>query len=77
MPETLDFSLDFYSAVAVQQVAAAFAGLATFDVQISDGRAAVTISDPDPEVAAQLEDEFCNHVLNESIRLSREPNQES
>ncbi len=77
MPDTVDFSLDFYSAVAVQQVAAAFAGLATFDVQIGGGKATVTISDPDPEVAAQLENEFCNHVLNESIRLSREPTQES
>jgi hypothetical protein len=50
----------------------AYGELATFAVDVRDDDVAVDISEPDPEVASVLVDEFCNHVLHETIVRLRE-----
>lgn len=61
------FSRSLYAAEAVRAAVDAYAKLATFEIQLLDDDVEVTISDPDEAVASVLVDEFCNHVLHESI----------
>jgi len=65
----LAFSRDLYAAEAVDEAVRAYAGLARFAVSQGGADVLVEVSEPDPEVADVLLDEFCNHVLNETVRL--------
>lgn len=72
MAERVIFSRSLYQAEAVQAAVEAYQELATFDVKVRDDDVAVEIFDPDPDVANVLVDEFCNHVLHETIVRMRE-----
>jgi hypothetical protein len=67
--QTLSFARDLYSAEAVDEAVKAYAGLAQFAVSQVESDLVVQVSEPDPDVADVLADEFCNHVLNETVRL--------
>jgi hypothetical protein len=62
----LSFSRSLYTPAAVRQAVAAYQELAKFDVVDGGDELLVKISDPDPEVFDLL-DEFCNHVLFETV----------
>lgn len=72
MADRVLFSRALYLADAVGAAVEAYGELATFAVVELDDEVAVDISDPDPEVAEVLVDEFCNHVLHETIVRLRE-----
>lgn len=72
MAERVLFSRALYLPEAVRAAVDAYGGLATFAVEQSGDDVAVDISDLDPEVASVLVDEFCNHVLHETIVRLRE-----
>lgn len=67
MAERVVFSRELYLPDAVEAAVEAYAELAIFEVKVSDGQIEVGVGEPDPEVADVLVDEFCNHVLHETI----------
>jgi hypothetical protein len=71
MAETVRFARSLYHPEAVEVSVAAYAGLATFDVKTVAEDIEVTITDPDPDVAAVIVDELCNHVLAETVKRAR------
>ena len=71
MAERVLFSRSLYEPEAVRAAAEAYAELATIDVQLLGDDVQVDISKPDPDVQDVLIDEFCNHVLHETIVRSR------
>lgn len=66
----LDFSTSLYDRDAVEAAAAAYAQLATFELEASESQVVVKISDPHPGVP-DLVDHFANHVLHASITGGR------
>lgn len=72
MPEAVEvsFSRSLYPPEAVREAVAAYQELAKFDVVDGGDDMLVKISDPDPEVTDLL-DEFCNHVLFETVKQFR------
>jgi hypothetical protein len=72
MADRLVFSRALYLPEAVRAAVDAYGELATFAVDVRDDDVAVDISEPDPEVASVLVDEFSNHVLHETIVRLRE-----
>ena len=72
MADRVVFSRALYLPEAVRAAAQAYGELATFAVDVSDDDVTVDISEPDPEVASVLVDEFCNHVLHETVVRLRE-----
>ncbi|MBW2525590.1 MAG: hypothetical protein JRI23_15510 [Deltaproteobacteria bacterium] len=72
MAERVSFSRALYLPEAVTAAAEAYEALGTFEVEVGDDEVAVVITDPDPDVAPVLVDEFCNHVLHETIVRLRE-----
>lgn len=68
MPEAvqLDFSRSLYDLDAVQAAAAAYAELATFEVESTDSQVTVRVSDPHPGVP-DLVDHFSNHALYATV----------
>jgi hypothetical protein len=72
--QTVSFARDLYSAEAVAEAVQAYAGLARFEVLQGGADVVVEIREPDPDVADVLVDEFCNHVLNQTVaRRRKEP----
>ena len=67
MAERIVFARSLYSPAAVRAAAAAYAELATIELQVADDTIEVTLSDPDPALADVVADEFCNHALHETI----------
>ncbi len=67
MAERLVFARSLYSPDAVRAATAAYAELASFELQVSAEAIEVIISEPDESVADVLLDEFCNHALHETI----------
>lgn len=67
MADRVVFSRDLYLADAVEAAVEAYEKLATFDVKVSDSEIEVGIREPDPDVVDVLVDEFCNHVLHETV----------
>ena len=72
MADRVVFSRALYLPDAVRAAVAAYVGLATFQVEVLDDDVTVDISEPDAAVAAIVVDEFCNHVLHETIVRLRE-----
>lgn len=72
MSETteLSFSRSLYVPAAVRDAVAAYQELAKFDVVEGADELIVKVSEPDPEVDDLL-DEFCNHVLFETVKQFR------
>jgi hypothetical protein len=71
----LSFSRSLYTPAAVRHAVAAYQELAQFDVVEGADDVHVKVTDPDPEVGDLL-DEFCNHVLFETVkefRAGKEP----
>jgi hypothetical protein len=73
--ERVLFSRSFYELAGVQAAVEAYAQLARFEIAEHNDDISVTVSEPDPELADTLVDEFCNHALHESIvrRRAAEP----
>ncbi len=69
--QRISFARSLYSPDAINAAIEAFAGLATFSVQLADDAVEVTLSDADADVADVLLDEFCNHALAQSIEFAR------
>lgn len=72
MAERVLFCRALYLPEAVRAAVEAYGELAAFAVEVRDDDVAVDISDPDADVASVLVDEFCNHVLHETIVRLRE-----
>lgn len=68
----LRFHKSLYRPEAVQQVAARFAHLGTFVVEDASTDTLVAISEFSEELQDRMADTFSNHVLHQSIVLSRE-----
>jgi hypothetical protein len=66
----LSFSRSLYTPEAVRAAVTAYQELAEFDVVDRGDDFLVNISNPDPEVSDLL-DEFCNHVLFETVKQFR------
>lgn len=72
MAERLSFARSLYQPAAVQAAAEAYGELARITVLPEEENAVVVeISDPHPDLAGELVDAFCNHVLFETIRHHR------
>jgi hypothetical protein len=71
MAEQLVLSRSLYLPEAVEAAVQAYAELATFEVDLEGADIAIAISDIDPDVEDVLVDEFCNHVLGETISRTR------
>jgi hypothetical protein len=69
-PTELAFSRSLYTPEAVRDAVAAYQELARFEVLEGGDDVQVRVSDPDPEVNDLL-DEFCNHVLFETVKQFR------
>ena len=69
-PAELSFSRSLYTPEAVRDAVAAYQELARFEVLEGGDDVQVRVSDPDPEVNDLL-DEFCNHVLFETVKQFR------
>lgn len=65
-PVRLDFSRSIYDLDAVRAAAEAYSGLATFEVESTDGEVTVHVSGLHPDVP-DLVDHFANHVLHATI----------
>jgi len=77
VPEAIElsFSRSLYTPEAVRDAVAAYQALARFEVIEGGDDMQVRVSEPDPEVNDLL-DEFCNHVLFETVqqfRATKEP----
>ncbi len=68
--QVLDFSRSLYDLDAVEAAAAAYAELATFAIEASDGQVTVKVTDAHPGVP-DLVDHFANHVLHASVTARR------
>jgi hypothetical protein len=66
VPETLHFSTSIYSAPAIEETAAAYAGLLECQIRESEGAIAVDLT-PKVEDIDDLVDHFANHALHLSI----------
>jgi hypothetical protein len=66
----LCFSRSLYTPEAVQGAVVAYHELAKFEVIDGGDEVRVKVSEPDPEVDDLL-DEFCNHVLFETVKQFR------
>lgn len=71
MSQTLELSRSLYDPDAVAEAVAAFQNLATIEVEATEARLRVTITDPDPDVADVLADELCNHALAHTVARHR------
>ncbi len=71
MVEVVRFARDLYSPAGVQAAVDAYGELATFEVELKDDEIVVSISEPDPDIADALVDEFLNHALHETITRHR------
>jgi phosphoribosylformylglycinamidine (FGAM) synthase PurS component len=71
MAERVLYSRSLYSPEAVEAAVQAFSHLAKLEVRMHEDAIELTMADPDPEVADELLDELCNHVLAETIARSR------
>jgi hypothetical protein len=67
MVKKLYFSTSLYQVEAVQRTVQAYQSLASFSVDVQTDGVAVIISDIHPSFSNTLVDNFCNHVLNETI----------
>lgn len=74
MSERIEFSRSLYSPEAVRAAVDAYSQLASFEVQVLDDEIAVELENPVAKVADIIVDEFCNHVLFETINASRTVN---
>jgi hypothetical protein len=66
----LSFSRSLYTPEAVREAVVAYQELARFELLEGGDYMRVVVSDPDPEVNDLL-DEFCNHVLFETVKQFR------
>ena len=71
MPDPLLFSLSLYREDAVHAAAQAYAGLASFEIEVVDSSIAVRLSGIRPGHEEELVGSFCNHVLFETILRER------
>ena len=71
MNERIEFPRSIYSLQAVEAAVEAYSKLASFEVSVLDDDIEVKVSKPAPKVADVLVDEFCNHVLYETVVRSR------
>ncbi len=67
MAERIVFARSLYAPEAVAAAAQAYAELCTIELSVGTDAIEVTLSDPDESLADVLVDEFCNHVLYETI----------
>jgi hypothetical protein len=67
---TLHFSLSIYDAASIEQTVAAYAELATFQVQVDAHTVSVEMTDMSPDID-DLADHFANHALHLSITTAR------
>jgi hypothetical protein len=65
--ETLRFARSLYDPKSVAEAAKAYADLARIDVTEQGDDTCVTFADADADVAHVLADEFCNHVLLDTV----------
>jgi hypothetical protein len=72
VPEAMElsFSRSLYTPEAVRDAVAAYQELARFELLEGGDEMRVMVSEPDPEVSDLL-DEFCNHVLFETVKHFR------
>jgi hypothetical protein len=63
MAERIAFSRSLYSVEAVEAAVKTFEHLAKLELRIDGDAIALTMTDPDPDVADVLLDELANHAL--------------
>jgi hypothetical protein len=67
VPETIVFSRSLYRPDAVEATADAYKDVARILVTLEDHSIVANVEGINPDVAAEFEDAFCNHALNETI----------
>ena len=67
----ITFHRSLYHLGAIEEAAAAYGRLGTFNVAAEDNVIRVSISDIDDRAKDRIEDAFCNHVLFDTIRRAR------
>ncbi len=68
MAEKMLFSRSLYSPEALREAVKAFEHLGKFELTLGDDEMALTLSDPDPEVADVLLDELGNYALARTVQ---------
>lgn len=74
MDKTICFSESLYRREAVEKSIETYKETADFSLSIGEEGFVVSVEKIHPELEGELVDSFCNHVLNETIILSRKEN---